>query len=102
MQEVDHALALNKRVVPLSLRAVSDSEVPEGIRVRNWIPIGDAEFERCVERLVTGCWDGPRMGASAQSAYGQGERMGAVGSGPKFPVARVGASGCGAVAGRGG
>jgi WD40 repeat protein len=52
-QEVDHALELHKRVVPVSLRAVPDSEVPEGIRVRNWIPIGDGEFERGVARLVT-------------------------------------------------
>src|SRR5438128_2553362 len=42
--EVDHAVALNKRVVPLSLREVPDEEIPEEIRFRNWIPIGDGEF----------------------------------------------------------
>jgi WD40 repeat protein len=52
-QEVEHALELNKRIVPLLLRQVSDSDVPEGVRVRNWIPIGaDGEFEPGVTRVV--------------------------------------------------
>jgi WD40 repeat protein len=52
-QEVEHALELNKRIVPLLLRQVADSDVPEGIRVRNWIPIGaDGAFEPGVTRVV--------------------------------------------------
>jgi WD40 repeat protein len=52
-QEVAHAVELNKRIVPLLLHAVPDDEVPDGIRVRNWIPAGaEDEFEPAVERLV--------------------------------------------------
>ena len=52
-QEVDHALELNKRIVPLLLRTVPDEAVPEGVRVRNWIPCRDsAEFEAGVARVV--------------------------------------------------
>ncbi|MGN6171274.1 MAG: toll/interleukin-1 receptor domain-containing protein, partial [Solirubrobacteraceae bacterium] len=40
-QEVEHAVSLNKRVVPLTLRKVPDQEIPEEIRFRNWIPVGD-------------------------------------------------------------
>ncbi len=52
VEEVEHAVALNKRVVPLSLRAVPDAELPDAIRVRNWIPVGDGEFEQGVGRLI--------------------------------------------------
>jgi WD40 repeat protein len=51
-QEVDHAVELNKRVVPLAYRFVPDERIPEGIRVRNWIPVGDGDFDAGVERLV--------------------------------------------------
>jgi WD40 repeat protein len=52
-QEVAHALELNKRIVPLLLRAVPDEQIPEGIRVRNWIPAGEADqLEPAVERLI--------------------------------------------------
>lgn len=51
--EVRRAVELNKRVVPLALRPVADAEMPEEIRVRNWIPAGeDADFGGTVERLV--------------------------------------------------
>jgi WD40 repeat protein len=52
-QEVEHALELNKRIVPLLLRTVPDEAVPEGIRVRNWIPFSEArEFEPGVARVL--------------------------------------------------
>ena len=52
-QEVEHALELNKRIVPLVLRRVPDGDVPEGLRVRNWIPFeSDREFALAVERVV--------------------------------------------------
>jgi WD40 repeat protein len=52
-QEVEHALELNKRIVPLLLRPVADDAVPEGVRVRNWIPFVEPEqFERGVARVV--------------------------------------------------
>ncbi len=40
-QEVTHAAGLNKRIVPLALRPVADDLIPEEIRVRNWIPVGE-------------------------------------------------------------
>ena len=39
--EVAHAESLNKRIVPLAHRPVDDSAIPEGVRVRNWIPAGE-------------------------------------------------------------
>src|SRR3954451_10807139 len=36
-QEVDHALELGKRIVPLVYRRVPDAEVPEPIGERNWV-----------------------------------------------------------------
>ena len=51
-QEVEHAVELNKRVVPLALREVADVEIPEEIRFRNWIPVGTTEFAEGVDRLV--------------------------------------------------
>lgn len=52
-QEVEHATELNKRIVPLLLRPVPDETVPEGIRVRNWIPFAEASgFEAGLERVL--------------------------------------------------
>jgi WD40 repeat protein len=52
-QEVEHAVELNKRIVPLVLHEVPDERVPEGIRVRNWIPAAaDGGFAETVKRLV--------------------------------------------------
>ncbi len=52
-QEVEHALALRKRLVPLLHRRVADEQVPEGVRERNWIPFDDgARFDDGVQRLV--------------------------------------------------
>lgn len=52
-QEVEHALDLRKRVVPLLRRQVADEQVPAGVRERNWIPFDDdARFADGVQRLV--------------------------------------------------
>jgi WD40 repeat protein len=52
-EEVEHAASLNKRIIPLALRPVPDSEIPEEVRFRNWIPAGeDGQFDVAVERLV--------------------------------------------------
>jgi WD40 repeat protein len=52
-QEVEHALELNKRIVPLLLRPVADELVPEGVRVRNWVPfVAPGDFEHGVGRVV--------------------------------------------------
>ncbi len=52
-QEVEHALELRKRVVPLLHRRVADEQVPAGVRERNWIPFDDdARFDDGVKRLV--------------------------------------------------
>jgi len=51
--EVEHALALNKRVVPVLREAVPDDGLPEAIRVRNWIPYtADVDATAASERLV--------------------------------------------------
>src|ERR1700680_1110256 len=51
---VEHPLGVNKRMLPLALRAGPDEQVPQGIRERNWIPVGDdGDFDQGVERLVT-------------------------------------------------
>jgi hypothetical protein len=57
-QEVEHALALNKRIVPLLREMVADEALPEAIRVRSWIPYtpgGDQEAasKRLVDALDT-------------------------------------------------
>jgi YVTN family beta-propeller protein len=53
VEEVEHAASLNKRIVPIALRPVTDEEVPEGVRVRNWIPAGEAwDFETTINRVL--------------------------------------------------
>src|SRR3954451_8272929 len=53
-QEVDHAVDLGKRIVPLVHRCVPDADVPQPIRERNWVPFEtDTEFGDGVNRLVT-------------------------------------------------
>lgn len=52
-EEVKRAAELNKRIVPLARRPVDDADIPEEVRVRNWIPAqDDGGFESTVERLV--------------------------------------------------
>ncbi len=51
--EVDHALELNKRVVPVLRQAVDDDLLPEAIRVRHWIPyLPDADAAAATDRLI--------------------------------------------------
>jgi YVTN family beta-propeller protein len=53
VEEVEHAASLNKRIVPIALRPVSDEEVPEGVRVRNWIPAGgEWDFDTTINRVL--------------------------------------------------
>ncbi|MDX6592861.1 MAG: hypothetical protein QOJ13_2057 [Gaiellales bacterium] len=52
--EVDYAVALNKRLVPVLHVPVPDTELPEPIQVRNWIPFTDpATFDASAGRLVS-------------------------------------------------
>src|SRR4051794_12276962 len=52
-QEVEHALEMRKRLVPLLRRRVPDEQVPDGVRERNWIQFDDdARFDDGVARLV--------------------------------------------------
>ena len=52
-EEVDHAVAQSKRLVPLLLHQVSDASLPGAIRERNWIPFDDEQhFDAGVERVV--------------------------------------------------
>ncbi len=52
VHEVDHAVELNKRIVPLSLKPVPDGDLPDPIRFRNWIPVDDGLFDEGVARLL--------------------------------------------------
>jgi YVTN family beta-propeller protein len=52
-EEIGHAAGLNKRIVPLVRRPVPEGEVPEDVRVRNWIPAGkNDDFTIAIARLV--------------------------------------------------
>jgi hypothetical protein len=52
-EEIAHAVELNKRIVPVSLREVADAEIPDEVRYRNWIPAGaDEEFDESVARIT--------------------------------------------------
>src|SRR3954451_10187378 len=51
MREVGDAVESGKRIVPVDLERVADGDVPEPIRVRNWIPAGD-DLGTTVERVV--------------------------------------------------
>jgi WD40 repeat protein len=56
MREVGDAVESGKRIVPIDFDHVPDDEIPEAIRVRNWIPAGDdltATVERVVKALDT-------------------------------------------------
>jgi WD40 repeat protein len=48
-QEVEHALELNKRLVPVLREAVADDALPEAVRIRNWIP-----YTADVDKVVAG------------------------------------------------
>lgn len=50
-QEVDHAVALGKRIVPVLHRRVPDDALPPGIRERQWVPAGDDAADRVVRAL---------------------------------------------------
>ncbi|HEY3947360.1 MAG TPA: TIR domain-containing protein [Solirubrobacteraceae bacterium] len=53
-QEVAHASALNKRIVPLALRPAPDEQIPAEIRLRNWIPVGeDTGVNRVIDAIET-------------------------------------------------
>jgi YVTN family beta-propeller protein len=53
VEEVQYAARLNKRIVPLARRPVADEQIPEEVRVRNWIPAGEHDdFTTTVARLV--------------------------------------------------
>jgi len=52
-EEVQHAAALNKRIVPLARAPVDDAEIPPEVRFRNWIPATqESEFESAVDRII--------------------------------------------------
>jgi WD40 repeat protein len=52
-QEVDYALSLNKRLVPVLRIPVLDDELPDPIRERNWIPFEEeADFDQALARVL--------------------------------------------------
>jgi hypothetical protein len=56
VQEIDHAVAHNKRIIPIVCRSVDTRaiRVPEPIGRLNWVPFFDADgFELSVEKLVS-------------------------------------------------
>src|SRR4051812_17123292 len=50
-REVRDAVELGKRIVPIDLDRVPDEDLPEPIRLRNWIPV-DEDFDTTVARVV--------------------------------------------------
>ena len=53
-QEVGYASRLNKQIVPLALRAVADERIPEEIRLRSWIRVGeDTSVDRVISAIET-------------------------------------------------
>lgn len=51
-QEIDHAVACHKRLVPLLYRD-ADGEVPAAVAAHNWIPFREGEdFDACVDVLA--------------------------------------------------
>src|SRR4051812_21187887 len=56
MREVGDAVDAGKRIVPVDFKHVSADDLPEAIRVRNWIPAGgdlDGTVERVMKALDT-------------------------------------------------
>ncbi|HUO70701.1 MAG TPA: toll/interleukin-1 receptor domain-containing protein [Solirubrobacteraceae bacterium] len=52
-QEVEHARARGKRILPLLRLPVPDDELNQAVRDRNWIPFdADERFEASVDRLI--------------------------------------------------
>src|SRR4051794_29468246 len=51
-QEVDHALSLGKRIVPVLHRPVPDAELPPGIRERQWVQVGEQVSPEAADRLT--------------------------------------------------
>src|SRR3954469_4575942 len=51
MREVDDAVDAGKRIVPVDFSHVSADDLPEAIRVRNWIP-GDGDLDTTVDRVM--------------------------------------------------
>jgi len=52
-QEVDYAVSLNKRLVPVLRAHVADDALPEPIRERSWIPFeADTEFDESFSRVL--------------------------------------------------
>jgi hypothetical protein len=56
LAELERAMALNKRIVPVVHRPVDDGAMPAALSERNWIPqegsVAD-DFAPCLERLIT-------------------------------------------------
>src|SRR3954470_24564410 len=52
MREVGDAVDAGKRIVPVDFGHVAADDVPEAIRVRNWIP-GNGDLDATVERVIT-------------------------------------------------
>ena len=99
-QEVDRAVELNKRVVPLLLRAVPDERDPGRDPVSQLDPGGRRRRVRRRRRAPRqGARHRPRLGAGAHALAVEGARVGRRGPRPQLPAARLGAGGRRAVAG---
>ena len=51
-QEVDHALSLGKRIVPVLHREAPDESLPDGIRERQWVDAGERVSPEAADRLT--------------------------------------------------
>lgn len=79
-QEVERAVEPGKRIVPLALRRVDDERIPDLIRVRNWIPVGTAEFRTRCPAAPPSARHRPRVRQAAHPMARQGARMGGGGA----------------------
>src|SRR5690349_8855838 len=53
-QEIDHAVGLNKRLVPVVYRDVDTNVVPDSIRAHNWIFVRDTDNFDAAADTVSG------------------------------------------------
>ena len=50
--EIEHALTLNKRIVPVLCRAVEAAQAPDAISRLNWVVATDGDLSAAVDRLI--------------------------------------------------
>ena len=78
-QELANAVELNKRIIPIMSRPVSDSSLPEAVRTHNWIPAEGLfadDFEPVACRPGPGDRHRPALGPRAHPLGQRGDQVG--------------------------